>query len=242
MHKHPKIGLSGSIIVETDGPFPGYRRSFVNEDYIQSVLRAGGLPVNLPIISSLELVPEMLEGLDGLILTGGHDVNPLCYGQEPHPLLSEILPERDAFDAALLKYAEAMHIPVLGICRGLQMINVHYGGTLFQDNSLMPHCEIKHAQGHSPTVATHTISTHPGSFVASILGAEALVNSFHHQSIDQVATGFQVTAQAKDGIIEAIERLEGHWCVAVQFHPEMMSRVSPPMQGIFDAFVGHCRR
>lgn len=235
--KKPIIGLSGSIIVETDGMFPGYRRSFVNEDYIQAVIRAGGVPLLLPITSDLSLAEDMIAHIDGLILTGGHDVNPIMYNEEPDILLSEILPERDFFDAALIKYADANNIPILGICRGMQLINIHYGGTLYQDNSRCDTSNIKHSQGHSPSMATHTLFSEKNSFIHGVLGDSYLVNSFHHQSVKDLANGFKITAKAKDGMIEAIERIDSNWCVGLQFHPEMMASTNSDMQHIFNAFV-----
>lgn len=135
--KKPVIGISTNIIIDSGGMFPGYHRSYVNRDYIRSVLAAGGVPVMLPMTDDKEAVKQALSLCQGLILSGGQDVYPLYYGQEPHRALGEVCPERDDFDYELYRLAREMDIPVLGICRGAQIIATAEGGSLYQDLCLI---------------------------------------------------------------------------------------------------------
>ena len=170
-------------MIDSGGMFPGYHRSYVNRDYVRSVLAAGGVPIMLPMTSDREAVRESLALCDGLILSGGHDVYPLNYGEEPHRMLGEVLPERDDFDYELYRLAKAKDMPVLGICRGAQIIATAEGGTLYQDLSQMEH-PLKHFQGHSPDMPSHHINIIAGTRLSNILGPGRItVNSFHHQVI-----------------------------------------------------------
>lgn len=233
----PVIGISGSIIVDQGGMFPGYKRCYVNEDYVSAVMKAGGIPIIIPMSRDLATLRKQVELLDGLIMTGGHDVSPCFYKEEPQQKLGEILPERDLFDFKLLELAQEKQIPVLGICRGLQIINVYLGGSLYQDLSYAPNECLKHWQAHNPTQKTHTIEVLAGTYLEKLVTSdELLVNSFHHQIIKEVAKGLQVSARAKDGVVEAVESKD-HLLVAVQWHPEMLHAVDETMQILFDDLI-----
>ncbi len=181
-------------------------------DYARAVLAAGGLPVFLP--SSAE--PACYgDRLDGLLLSGGADIDPARYGQEPRADLFTPEPARDTFELGLLDGAAAAGIPVLGICRGIQVLNVHGGGTLHQHVAA-------HACFEQPTNSiAHRVDFVAGSVLASVYGSSIQVNSLHHQTIDQVADGFAVTANSEDGTIEGLESTEHPW-LGVQWHPEML--------------------
>lgn len=236
--KYPVIGLSGSVYKDYNDIFVGYEKSYVMDAYVQSVKRAGGVPIVLPVIDSSEKIKEYANLIDGLILTGGHDVNPLIYGEEPDIKLTEILPRRDFLDYELIKYTTQLNKPILAICRGMQILNTYYGGTLYQDNSYCKTFHIKHSQVYTPDVPTHTIKIEPNSIMEKVFGSHATVNSFHHQSVKGLAEGFKITAEAKDGIIEAIEKNPSEqWCVGVQFHPEILSFKDEKMQELFNVFV-----
>lgn len=239
--KTPIIGISGSIMKDSGGMFPGYGRAYVNDDYVQAVFRAGAIPIILPIMQDEEKIKELIGKIDGLILSGGHDVNPLLYSEEPDIKTTEIFPERDTFDFALIKYAKLEKKPILGICRGMQILNTYHGGSNYQDNSYCETAYIKHWQGHTPNLATHTALVESGSRLEDILGTEILVNSFHHQSLKKIGNGFKIAAKAKDGIIEAIESDNEHWCLGLQFHPEMMAATEQKMQEIFNLFVNQVK-
>lgn len=224
MMTKPLIGISGSVIIDDGGIFPGYHRSYVNEDYVDSVIQNGGVPYIIPFNENDEVIKMQLDNVQGLILSGGHDVDPRFYGEEPKQKIGATLPERDHFDMRLLKLAEDNGIPVLGICRGAQIINVAHGGTLYQDLSYRSEETLKHMQGHSPSLPTHGMKVKENSKLATVLGkTEFRVNSFHHQLIKEVAPDLIATATAPDGVIEGLENKNGS-VLAVQWHPEMLHK------------------
>lgn len=241
--KKPIIGISSSINIENGGPWPGYRRCYANEDYINAVIKNGGIPYIIPCNTNEDVIKDQVSLIDGLLLTGGHDVSPRNYKQEPHPKLGEILPERDVFDLTLLKHAEERQIPVFGVCRGLQIMNVYYGGTLYQDVSQNNEFTIKHDQEHTPTMVSHTVTIRKDSKLYDVLALESLmVNSFHHQMIEHLAEGFLVTAESNDRVIEAIERENYPYMLAVQWHPEMLHAVDESMSALFGQFIAHTKK
>ncbi|MTI65758.1 MAG: gamma-glutamyl-gamma-aminobutyrate hydrolase family protein [Firmicutes bacterium] len=223
MKKRPLIGISAELKVDESGRFPGYRRVYVNEDYIKSVELVGGVPIIIPLTDNEENIKKCIERMDGLILSGGHDVTPLSYGEEPLQKLGNILPERDKFDLKLLKKAYELNKPILGICRGHQIINVFFGGNIYQDLSYIEGCKIKHDQYNLSNIVTHTVEVKENTILREVLGKEILTNSFHHQVIKDVAPGFIISAKAKDGVIEAIEKKGEQFILGVQWHPEMMA-------------------
>ena len=150
------IGISGSVLLTEGGLFSGNRRSYVNDDYVKSVILAGGIPLIIPVNTEPKVTKAQIENIDGLILSGGYDVNPLLFGEEPHKLLGATLGERDSFESTLIKYALEMGKPILGICRGCQILNVICGGTLYQDCSLSENSYIKHSQENTPAQPSHT--------------------------------------------------------------------------------------
>ena len=238
----PIIGISGSVIIDDGGIFPGYRRSYVNEDYVDSVVKNGGIPYIMPFNEDESVIKEQILNIQGLILSGGHDVDPHNYGEEPEQKLGDIWPERDKFDMLLLKLAEENNIPVLGICRGMQIINTYHGGTLYQDLSYRKEKTLKHSQGQTPTLLTHTVEVDPHTYVAKILGKTKFrTNSFHHQLIKDVAPNFKVAARCVDGVVESIENEDGS-VIAVQWHPEMLHRVVPYQNNLFKHIIKHAKR
>lgn len=234
----PVIGISGSILISKGNTFSGYRRSYVNQDYVEAILRAGGIPFIIPFNEDLESIREMVQNVDGIILSGGHDIDPYNYGEEPLLKIGEVFPERDIFDMEIYKTAVSLKKPVFGICRGYQMINVINGGTLYQDLSYADFVKIKHNQGDNPAQATHFVKFEEGTFLRNILGEKYKVNSFHHQILKDVAPGFKVVAKSDDGVVESIEKItEDCFVVGVQWHPEMLSVKHLDSQRIFDEFV-----
>ncbi|MGE5092485.1 MAG: gamma-glutamyl-gamma-aminobutyrate hydrolase family protein [Bacillota bacterium] len=236
----PRIGITG-IVRQWDG----VSRTGVNSAYVESVLRAGGVPVILSPLIGAARAAAAVEGVDGLLLTGGEDVDPSLYGATPSPRLGTVDRSRDLFELAALKAARERLMPVLGICRGIQLINVAFEGTLWQD---LPS---ERAQGvdHNPKtprdVQSHGIRVAAGSRAAAALGrTEFEANSIHHQAVRELGTGLVATAWASDGLIEAVEGpAEGSWLLAVQWHPEEMSAdVTAPHGGIFRALVAEATR
>lgn len=234
----PVIGISGSILINKGDTFSGYRRSYVNQDYVEAILRAGGIPFIIPFNEDLESTREMVEQVDGIILSGGHDVDPHNYGEEPLLKIGEVFPERDAFDMEIYKTAIELKKPIFGICRGYQIINVVNGGSLYQDLFYADFVKLKHNQGDNPSQATHFVELEEGTFLRNILGEEYKVNSFHHQIVKDIASGFKIVAKSSDGVVESIEKItEDCFVVGVQWHPEMLSLNCEKSQEIFNSFV-----
>ena len=223
-----------------DGDRPGYHS--MREDYVRSVERAEAVPVVLPALRP-EDAAALLERLDGLVLSGGIDVDPALYGREPHPKLGRVDRRRDEFELALTREALVRDLPLLAICRGHQVLNVATGGSLVQD---IP-SELKGAETHDApgrrTRRSHTVDVTPGSKLGEILGEGTLtVNSFHHQAIDELGRGLVVSARSpKDGVIEGVERPGSAFVIGVQWHPESFWNEERSFQGLFDAHVLACR-
>ena len=212
----PRIGISAN---RKDG------LSCIAETYVQSVLAAGGAPVLIPVITDLAALTAIVSNLDGLLMSGGGDINPLYLLEEPIPQLQDVDTYRDEFDLILLRLAINRQLPIMGICRGHQLINVAFGGSIYQDiHSQSDHKLLKHSQSLAREFASHTVSLDESeSKLGKILKEDPiLVNSFHHQAIKEVAPEFIATATAPDGINEAIEHPE-KTIFSVQWHPEAMA-------------------
>ena len=218
---------------------PYVYRAYVSQEYIDAIELAGAVPVMVPVLNNLEDVAEQISGLDAILLTGGYDIDPNLYGQTPSFELGKVMRDVDDFYMAAIKSALDLNMPIFGICKGLQAINVYFGGSLYQDlKSQNPHCH-QHSQTYDRHVASHSISCQEGSFVHTYLGDTAQVNSHHHQAICALGQGLNVSAVAEDGVIEAIEAIDDNTCiVAVQWHPEMMACAhNASMQKLLGGFV-----
>lgn len=236
----PIIGIAPGTITVNSQMFPGRQRDYVNRDYLRSVTANGGVPLVLPVTTDAAVIARYVGLIDGLLLCGGHDVAPATYGEEPLPELGEIDPQRDAYEIALIKATHQVHKPILGICRGLQILNACYGGTIYQDVRYMPTGQgtLKHMQGQLAAYGMHHVEVTADSTLARYLGATKLaVNSFHHQTLHQIAPGFKVVAQAEDQVVEAIESTEGGLQLGVQWHPEMMQQVNSTQAKLFADFI-----
>lgn len=241
--RKPIIGISTNTLIVENGPLAGLERAHASDDYIQSVVRAGGIPVLLPTIHVRADIEAQVAAIDGIILSGGSDIDPLLFGEEPIEKMGFMLPERDRYEIALCHIADTMNKPVFGICRGMQVLNVAFGGTLHQDITMSEGWYIKHSQNAKKDVPTHTLEIIPNTILHDIMGCETLVvNSFHHQAVKDIALGYVVTAWSKDGIAEAIERRGKSFLLAVQWHPELMAASHPLMQELFNRFVEEARR
>ena len=217
------------------------------DGYYQSVLRAGGTPVVLPPFepgNSPEILADMLRPLDGIIFSGGGDINPLLLNQQPLPQLHSVCPERDEQELMLARLAADRQIPMLGICKGIQVITAALGGELYQDIWTEATPTIKHSQDLPREYASHLVSIAPDSTLFQIYQQEELpVNSFHHQAVKTPAPGMRVSARSADGIIEAVESDELKSIVGVQWHPECMKKqATTNTQGdVFDWLVDEAR-
>lgn len=215
-------------------------RSAVGQQYVDAILAAGGAPVALPIGLGDESLDAVYAILDGLLLPGGDDVGPDRYGHAPHPALGTVDEVRDELELTVTQRALDDDLPILGICRGIQVLAVAAGGTLYQDipsevERFLGHDVRRHGRDH----LSHDIEIKPASLLARVLGSTtSCVNSFHHQSVRDVPEGFTTTANAADGVIEAIEAPDKTFVLGVQCHPEGMWRTTAPeFAGLFRAFV-----
>lgn len=240
----PLIGITASLDFEqTRDGFLGYLRQYVSKDYTEAVIKAGGIPVILPILQDQAAAADMIPRLDGLILSGGADVSPLIFNEEPRIKLSRTQIVRDRSELWILEEATRIGVPILGICRGFQLLNSYFGGNLYQDQSEGEHLYIKHSFECLPGDPAHSITTEEGSLMRELIGEQVLVNSHHHQVLDRIADRFKVTAVAPDGAAEAIELKTGdQFILGVQFHPEMMLRDYPEFLPIFSALMEEAKK
>ncbi len=237
------IGMEPVIGVTCGHEVAAQERFYVNRPYVRSIEMAGGIPLLIPALEKRERLAYFLDQIDGLLLPGGYDVDPATFGEEPVPGLGPVDPIWDELELWVASNVLERRLPVLGICRGVQLLNVAAGGSLYQDiESQLLGKAIKHQQGAPRWQHSHEITVESGSHVERMLGTTQLrVNSFHHQAIKEVAPKFKVTAQAKDGVIEAIEGTELDFAVGVQWHPEVMWEQYPVFKGIFQEFVRAAR-
>ncbi|MFN8080153.1 MAG: gamma-glutamyl-gamma-aminobutyrate hydrolase family protein [Kineosporiaceae bacterium] len=199
-------------------------------DYADEVAAVGGVPVQLTPAAA---VPELVSRLDGLLLSGGSDIDPYRYGHEPIGALERIDPERDAFELALIEAAMADGLPILGICRGLQLLNVARGGTLIQHLEDSPDRRV-HLFGAGPRWhLVHEVRTEPDSLARRLYGDSVRTTSSHHQAVDVTGAGLRVTGRAADGVIEILE-LPGHPVLGVQWHPEWHRDHDPAFAWLVD--------
>jgi len=217
---------------------------FVPSELKEAVVRVGAMPVVLPFPEDAGLCAEYANAavalFDALILSGGQDVDPSLYGEEPVRAMGVVIYQRDVYEIALVRAAVAARKPVFGICRGMQVVNVALGGTLYQDLPTQnPASYVKHRQEAPEGYHSHSVDITPGTRLASILGASHRVNSMHHQAVRDLAPGLKASAFAKDGVIEAVESAE-HNILAVQWHPETMWRKFPQQLGLFLDLAGRC--
>ena len=226
----PVIGITGNYNQET---------CTLAEGYYQSVLKAGGIPFIIPPFYETDRLGELLDRLDGIIFSGGGDINPLLLGEEPIKELHSITPERDLQELLLARLAYDRQIPMLGICKGIQIINAALGGTNYQDiRTQMEGIRIKHSQDQDRRYPSHQVSITDGSILAKLFGTELAVNSFHHQACKTAAPCLTVTAMSTDGVIEAVESNEFKSILGVQWHPETyILRNSTDMLPIFEWLV-----
>lgn len=238
----PIIGITPTMIQE-HGSSGTSRRWAVTETYVNAVAAAGGTPI---VLVPTDEVEPLLNLVDGLVFSGGADIEPSLYGDtDLHPTTYDINPARDRFEIDLIRAAAERDIPTLCICRGIQVLNVALGGTLYQDVADQFSAEIAHAQGALQIPAqepSHHVEVDPDSFVASVYGATSLeTNSFHHQTLKDVPPTLTVAARSNDGTIEAVSMRDKSYIVGLQWHPEMMWRAHPehlrPFVGLIEASI-----
>ena len=237
-----------AITTTTNQEGGDYRKPQVTlyTNYIRVLDRVGLTPVLVTPAHEPDDVRALIEASAGLVLSGGEDVEPARYGEEPIPELGEVNPTRDAMEFCALDAALEQRIPVLGICRGMQLINVHFGGSLFQDLAAQRREVLQHYQSAPWGQHHHTVKCSEGSRLHEILGecVPLEINSFHHQAVKEIGPRLRCTAEAEDGLIEGIESLDHDWVVGVQWHPERHEANTPnsdPNIRIMEAFAAQVR-
>ena len=238
----PTIGLVCPTSDAEDAPSPGgYTQKYA---YVAALVRGGAVPLLLPQLADTTLLRAMYEKVSGLVLAGGGDIDPAHYGEAIHEKCGPIVAERDEMELALTCWAIEDGKPVLAICRGIQVLNVALGGTLYQDIQAQVPGALQHWQlrGTPPDHHAHTVAVEPFSLLSEILGTTPLqVNSRHHQAIRDLAPGVSIAASAPDEVIEAVEVAEHPFALGVQWHPEDLAAQDPRAQSLFDALIESCR-
>lgn len=240
MNQFPLIGVSGSVDERE-------RENVMMRCYARAVLSGGAMPVLLSPDMDDDMLDSCLAKLDGVLLAGGTDVDPALYGETPVYELGEVTPLRDQFEMRLVKKAYALGMPVLGICRGIQCLNVAMGGTLWQDLPSQFRTEkgerpLAHSQKRPDYYQSHSVYVKEGTKMHSIVKADSLrVNSFHHQAVKDVAEGMIVSAVSTDGVIEAIEHPDLPFFVGIQWHPERYFDRTEDAKAVFAAFAQAAR-
>lgn len=215
----------------------------ISTSYIEAIIKAGATPLIIPVTENHNYIAQLVEKIDGLLVPGGQDVAPYLYGEEPAPQVTFARARDDIFEIELIKTVRQANKPILGICRGEQILNVAFGGSLYQDIPTM----VKTSMGHVQSLAIrdepmHFVDIKEGSALANLLGKTKVhVNTYHHQSVKDVAPGFVVVGTAKDGIIEAIESDDGRM-IGVQWHPELMQKRADEFIKLFDGFIALCEK
>jgi len=232
----PKIGIVSDINVLNNC----YN---LNSCDVNAIIEAGGVPIIIPY--DLDSIDDYLSIVNGIYFAGGGDVNPIILNEDPHKNIGYICPERDLFELELYKRAFLKKIPMIGICRGAQIINIAAGGTIFQDLNTQVDNHICHKQ-LSPTPLSsyfHTVSLEQGTILHSIYESPSIyTNSYHHQSIKSPATDFIVSASTSDGVIEAIEYTGDFFILGIQWHPEVLNSVHKEALLIYKRFINECKK
>lgn len=234
--KKPVIGITARV--EKDQTYS------LDPVYGKAILQSGGLPLIVPIVDE-EDIPALCERLDGLIVTGGGDINPSLYGEEPHLRLGAVYPGSDLYEKELILNFLKLDKPFIGMCRGLQMLNISLGGTNYQDlESQFEGTLYQHKQMALRTHRTHSVTLEDDSQLLSIMGEKSFhVNSFHHQGVKDVSKELKVAARAADGLVEALESDKYQFVMGIQWHPEEFAvEGDEASKKLFDRFVKECAR
>lgn len=238
------IGIPTQTLHAIDGIPEGLPASWVmNQRYYHAVTAVGGIPWMIPLLDQdLGTLREIYDRLDGVLIAGGVDMEPASYGEERTALCGSTDPARDRVELQLARWAMDEGKPLFGICRGLQVINVAQGGSLYQDIGAQREAAIKHdyfpTAGFARDHLAHDVALAPGSRLATVFDAASVaVNSMHHQGIRQLGRDLRVTATAPDGLVEAIESPDGRYLVAVQWHPEVFEETDPHVEALLRDFV-----
>ena len=244
MSSRPIIGVPTQTLEEIPGTLP--KCWVMSHCYVKTLASVGGLPYMIPLLDDNDTLRAIYETLDGIFLCGGVDVGPTNYGQSKHSYCGRVDDARDRTELQLVEWAIEDKKPVFGVCRGVQVINVATGGTLYQDIAFEIKGAIKHdyfptPERYSRDLLTHSVFVDTESRLGRMLGVRSIkVNSMHHQAIAQIGHGLMPTAWAPDGVIEALESQNGHYLMGVQWHPEELVPTDPRMYRLFRQFMREC--
>ena len=217
---------------------PGHFMDYTFDEYSRAILHSGGAPVLLPIAQDQSTLETLLKRLDGLVLSGGPDINPRYYNEQPLKGLGEIDDELDQMELAAAREAYRLDLPILAVCRGIQTLNVSMGGNLYQDIALQVQGGINHSPSAAKSVTTHTVTIAAGTRLADMFRKKTVwVNGKHHQAVKNPASGLVVSATAADGVVEAVEDLSKRFVVGVQWHPEGTWKSDLYSKSLFKTFV-----
>lgn len=240
----PVIGITTQTLHSIDGIPGDLPASWVmNQRYFHAVTAVGGVPWMVPLLDDdLATLREIFHRLDGVLIPGGVDMDPATFGERPHPRLGRIDPARDTVEVTLARWSIEAGKPLLGLCRGIQVLNVAMGGSLYQDVEAERPGSIKHdyfpTAGFERDHLAHEVAVAEGSRLAQAVGTgRVAVNSMHHQGIRTLAPGLVPTAVAPDGLVEAVESANGQFLVGVQWHPEALMDRHPAMHRLFESFI-----
>jgi len=232
----PIIGITPSLQ-------PDEKQCYLWDAYVNGIVRAGGIPLILPCVSDDESLHRYAKLIDGLLLSGGTDIEPIQYGEETldgFEIEWPMTPARDVYESKLIHAVATLNKPILGICRGHQMLNVAFGGTLYQDlNVQLPRePKLRHFQASPWSAPSHKAQLLPDSQLAGIMGATTLsVNTLHHQAVKEPGDGIVISSRALDGVAESLERPQNRFIVGVQWHPELMATEDASWLRLFAALV-----
>ena len=238
MKRKPIIGLTMRLELETD-------RFYLGRDYSEALEALGAIPYHISLIPNKDYLSEIVKNVDGILLPGSDtDVDPLIFGEEPRPNLKKIIPEKENTDLMVLAEAEKLNKNVLGICFGMQVLNVSRGGTLYQDiESDIENC-VKHEQGKPLARNSHSIEFEKDSLISRLITNknDVRVNSHHHQAVGKIGENLKSTAWAKDGVVECLEDTrEDRFVLGVQWHPELSWKTDALSRNIFTEFISACK-
>ncbi len=248
MRRRPIIGIPTQTLHSIDGIPEGLPESWVmNQRYSRVVAAAGGLPVMIPLLDDEDTLRALYDRMDGVLIPGGVDLDPATYGEAALPTCGRLDPARDRVELMFARWALDERKPLFGLCRGLQILNVAMGGSLYQDIAAQRSDAIKHdyfpTAGYARDHLAHPVTVTSGSRLDAIVGTAPLrVNSMHHQAVKDLAPGLVATAVAPDGVIEAVESTGSQFILGVQWHPESLTERDPRMHRLLTGFVGAASR
>lgn len=243
MTRRPLIGVTTQTLQAIDGIPPALPHSVVmNQRYVEAAAAAGGTPVLVPLLDDERVLRDVYDACQGILIPGGVDMDPATYGEAPHEKLGNVDPARDRVELRLARWAMADRKPLLGLCRGLQVINVAAGGSLYQDIEAQLPGAIRHdyfpTYGFTRDHLAHEVTVSFSSRLRTLVDAERVpVNSMHHQGVKRLGSGLVPCAHAADGLVEAVESPNGQFLVGVQWHPEVFDAEDPHTRGLFRGFV-----